>query len=143
MNAHSHPSFDNIGRCVDYFGCDNNPNYEVFSPPYLFNADGTVATRPSILTASTSVMLGDLITVQTNSACTAFAIVRLSAVTHTINNDLRRIPLPIETATIATNTYTLRVPSNPNVALPGLYWLYAINGDGVPSEGATVAVMSS
>jgi galactose oxidase len=144
IDPHSH---ENTGSCVDWYPttCYNHPNFEIFTPPYLLNADGSLATRPTILTAASSVALGETISIQTDSPCTKFAVVRLSIVTHTINNDLRRIPLAIETEVAATATYeyTLRVPSNPNVALPGYYWLYAMNSDGVPSEGATVAIIDA
>jgi hypothetical protein len=140
--THSHEIY--TFSCVDWYlaTCGNNPNFEIFTPPYLLNADGSLATRPSILNAPSSVALGAIISVQTNSPCTKFALVRLGVVTHTVNNDLRRVPLAIVSENTATNTYTLQVPSNANVALPGYYWLYAMNSAGVSSEGTTVSVNS-
>jgi galactose oxidase len=140
--THSHEIY--TFSCVDWYlaTCGNNPNFEIFTPPYLLNADGSLATRLSISSAPTSATLGEIITVQTNSPCTKFALVRLGVVTHTVNNDMRRVPLAIVSEVTATNTYTLQVPSNANVALPGYYWLYAMNSAGVPSEGTTVSVNS-
>jgi galactose oxidase len=71
-----------------------------------------------------------------------FALVHLCVVTHSVNNDMRRVPFAIVSENTATNTYTLQVPSNASVTLPGYYWLYAMNSAGVPSEGFTVAVKS-
>ena len=41
----------------------NDLTAEIFSPPYLFNVDGTLATRPSISDAPVSVGYGQTFTV--------------------------------------------------------------------------------
>ena len=64
---------------------------------------------------------------------------RLGVVTHTINNDGRRVPLSISSQSSST-TYSLQVPDNANVVLPGLYWLFALTLDGVPSDGWNVEI---
>ncbi|KAL9015621.1 MAG: hypothetical protein Q9185_006991 [Variospora sp. 1 TL-2023] len=47
----------------------NHPNAQIFSPAYLFNADGSKAARPVIKSVSaTSVAVGTTMTVTTNSA---------------------------------------------------------------------------
>ena len=58
--------------------------------------------------------------------------------THSTNNDQRRIPLVI--ASRSYNNYTLATPANSGVATPGYYMLFAINGAGVPSVAAFVQV---
>jgi galactose oxidase len=63
---------------------------------------------------------------------------RLSSVTHTVNNDQRRIPLQI--GSTSGNNYTLDISSNPGIVLPGNYWLFALNSQGVPSVAANVFV---
>ena len=129
------------GLCIDimFFGeCNNHPDYEVFTPPYLLNDNLTPATRPSITSVASSAILGDLIDIVTDSPC-SFAIVRLGAVTHNTNNDLRRVPLAIESNPLP-NTYSVRIPSNANVVLPGMYWLFALNEEGVPSEGSNLLI---
>lgn len=68
-----------------------------------------------------------------------FAILRTGAVTHTTNNDQRRIPLSV-TGDDGSGSFTMTVPSNSNVVLPGTYFLFALNMDGVPSMGKTVYV---
>ena len=65
---------------------------------------------------------------------------RLSATTHTVNNDQRRIPLSI-TATNGPRSYSLTIPSDPGVALPGYYMLFALNANGVPSVSSTVQIL--
>ncbi|NJS15754.1 MAG: DUF1929 domain-containing protein [Sphingopyxis sp.] len=57
--------------------------------------------------------------VTTDSAITAFSLVRMGSTTHTVNNDQRRVPLQFTST--GSNAYSLQVPSNPGIALPGLY----------------------
>jgi galactose oxidase len=109
----------------------NHPDGEIYSPPYLFNPDGTPRIRPVINTAPASTTTGSTITVTTDSATPTFALIRMSAVTHSVNNDQRRIPLTPTTAN--GTTYTLRLPGDKGVLLPGNYMLFALDADGTPS----------
>jgi galactose oxidase len=125
------------GQCGE--GCSaNHFNTEILTPPYLLNANGTLATRPVISSASSSVALGGTISATTTSPVVSFVLMRLSSTTHTVNNDQRRIPLQIEST--SGDSYTLAVPSNPGIVLPGNYWLFALNAQGVPSVAANVFV---
>jgi galactose oxidase len=109
------------------------------TPPYLFNRDGSLATRPTIQSFPASVNAGDVIDVVMNTdGSHTFALVKASAVTHSVNNDQRRFPLPVVTQ--LGSTFSLKIADNPNVALPGHYFLFAMNANGVPSVGVTVRV---
>ena len=81
------------GTCdqVGYLG----KNAEVFSPPYLFQADGTLAPRPVIDAAPASAGYGAPIEIATGNpaAIRKVALVRLGAVTHSDNMEQRYIPL--------------------------------------------------
>jgi len=125
-------------------GCaQNHTDAEILTPPYLLNANGTAATRPAILSAPATGTRGGTITVNTNSAVSTFALVRLSSVTHTTNNDQRRVPLSATaTGTTATgaSTYRLAIPADPGVVLPGYYMLFAMNANRVPSVAATLQI---
>jgi galactose oxidase len=131
------------GQCGT--GCaQNHLNAEILTPPYLLNADGSAATRPVINSAPASVTLGSTLSVTTAGPVTSFALMRLSATTHTVNNDQRRIPLTIAQTTggSGSQTYTLAMPSaDPGVVLPGYYMLFALNSSGVPSVSATLQVL--
>jgi hypothetical protein len=131
------------GQCGT--GCaQNHLNAEILTPPYLLNTDGSAATRPVIDSAPTSVTLGSTLSVTTAGPVTSFALMRLSATTHTVNNDQRRIPLTITSTTAekGAQVYTLSMPSSdPGVVLPGYYMLFALNSSGVPSVSATVQVL--
>jgi galactose oxidase len=132
------------GQCG--VGCaQNHLNAEILTPPYLLNANGTAATRPVISAAPTSGTLGSTLSVTTTGPVTSFVLMRLSATTHTVNNDQRRIPLTITQTTAGKNgaeVYTLAMPSaDPGVVLPGYYMLFALNSSGVPSVSATVQIL--
>lgn len=127
------------GLCGD--GCTaNHPDGQIFSPPYLFNANGTPRRRPVIETAPVRATTGSVITVATNSSTPRFALVRMSSVTHSINDDQRRIPLtPIR---VHGTRYTLRLPSSTGVLLPGNYMLFALYANGTPSVAKIINVPS-
>jgi galactose oxidase len=125
------------GQCGS--GCAaNHLNAEILSPPYLFNADGSAATRPSITSAPTTATLGGTISVTTNPAVMSFVLMRLSSTTHTVNNDQRRVPVAIQST--SGSTYTLAIPSDAGTALRGYYMLFALSPRGVPSVAATLRV---
>ena len=126
------------GQCGQ--GCSaNHFNTEILTPPYLLNADGSTATRPSITSAPSTASLGGTMAVNTNTPVMSFVLMRLSSVTHTVSNDQRRVPLQIQ-STSGASSYTLSVPSDPGMVLPGYYMLFALNAQGVPSVSATVRV---
>jgi len=121
-------------------GCtSNHPDAEILTPPYLLNADGTLAPRPAIVSVPVSAKPGWTITVTTNASVTAFALLRMTAATHGINNDQRRIPLPIGGGN-NTAGYKLAIPADPGVALPGNYMLFALNSTGRPSYARVVNI---
>ena len=120
-------------------GCAaNQPNYELLSPPYLFNPDGSAAIRPRITAAPTVVGHGTRVRVSADSTVTAFALVRLASTTHTVNNDQRR--LPVSFTSPSPGTFDLDIPSNPGVLLAGHWMLFAMNGQGTPSIAHTLRV---
>ena len=122
-------------------GCSTNHfDAQIYSPPYLFNSDGSAAPRPSINSVSTaSVTVGGRFTATTGGATTGgFSLIRFGSTTHTVNTDQRRIKLT-PTATNG-NTYTLAVPSDAGIALPGYWMLFALNGAGVPSTAKTLKI---
>ncbi|MGE5287069.1 MAG: discoidin domain-containing protein [Micromonosporaceae bacterium] len=116
----------------------NHLNGQIFTPPYLLNADGTARTRPVINSAPAQTTTGSTITVTTNSATPTFALVRMSAVTHGVNNDQRRIP--ITPATVSGTTYTLQIPGDKGVVLPGNYMLFALDANGTPSVATIINI---
>jgi galactose oxidase len=130
------------GLCA---GCNvNHQDFEILIPPYLFNADGTLATttRPiiqSVTPHNSVVQAGGNVVVQMNSSGPhTFALIRHSAVTHATNNDQRRIPLSVTSQ--SGSTFTLKIPDSVNVALTGVYFLFAMNGSGIPSVASVMTI---
>jgi hypothetical protein len=108
-------------------------NGEIFSPPYLFNNDGTPAARPSITNAPGNIGYGSSFNVTTDSEDVGrFSLIRLSSVTHSTNFDQRFINMPFNR--VGTQS-TMTAPANGNLAPPGYYFLFALNAKGVPSFG--------
>jgi len=136
-------------------GCPvNHQDGELFSPPYLFQADGvTPAVRPAFtlvssnppgmvlsapLGAGLSIPLGATLTASSGDAVQSFELIRLSATTHTVNNDQRRVPLTVTSN--GDTTYTLNMPSDPGVVVPGYWMLFALDGNNVPSVGQVIQI---
>ena len=114
-------------------------NAEVFSPPYLFKKDGSgeLAPRPQISSAPDHVTYNAPFAISTPDAASIskVALVRLGAVTHSVNMEQRYVPLSF---TAGTGTVNATAPANPNVAPPGVYMLFVIGADGVPSVARMV-----
>ncbi len=112
---------------------------QVFSPPYLFNSDGSPAARPTISSAPSRLSYGQPFTVQTPDAgsVTRGTLIRLSSVTHAFNMS----QLLYEVAfTTNGSTLSATAPRNGNLAPPGPYMLFLISGSGVPSVAKIVMV---
>jgi hypothetical protein len=113
---------------------------QVFSPPYLFNSDGSPADRPTISSAPAVIRYGSSFDVETPDAgsVTRGTLIRLSSATHAFNMSQLLYPLTF-TATGA-NTLRTSGPANANVAPPGPYMLFLLNARGVPSVAKMVRV---
>ncbi|MEL6859548.1 MAG: RICIN domain-containing protein [Pseudomonadota bacterium] len=117
----------------------NHPDGEIFTPPYLLNNDGSLATRPVLSNVPEQLSAGTTINVSLDSSQNhTFSLVRTSAATHSVNNDQRRIPLNVVSK--SGRAFGLEIPSNQNVVIPGNYFLFAMNERGVPSVAALVNV---
>ena len=126
------------GLCGDC--TTNHPDGQIFSPPYLFNANGTARTRPVIKAAPAKATTGTTITVTTNSATPKFSLVRMAAVTHSLDNDQRLIPVKPSTVKGAKDRYRLHLPGSKGVLLPGNYMLFALNSSGTPSVAKIINI---
>ncbi len=117
-------------------------NAEVYAPPYLFAADNTLATRPSLTNAPTTISWGsDQFTASVAGAepISKVTFVAVGSVTHSFDMNQRYMELPF-----SQDGATLRVdkPSNANVAPPGYYMLFVFNGQGVPSVARIIRVVA-
>jgi hypothetical protein len=116
-------------------------NAEIYTPPYLFNLDGSLASRPVITSAPSNVAYGQPFLVQTPHASriTRVTWVRLSSVTHSFNQNQRFNELKFEQIG-GLAVLSVQAPSNPNLCPPGYYMLFIINGAGVPSVAAIIRI---
>ena len=113
------------------------PHIEIYQPAYLFNPDGSLATRPSLTGAPTTVTYGNTFTATSNGTIASAVLIREGAVTHAFDMSQRLVGLSFTTNG---QTLTLNGPPNGNVAPPGAYLLFLVNTDGVPSVGQVVTV---
>ena len=119
------------------------PHMEIYSPAYLFNPDGTLATRPAITGTSSSVIgYNGAFQVQTPDAANISSVVlmRNGADTHSFDMDQRYVGLSFTTST---GVLSVTSPPNSNIAPPGYYMLFILSTSGVPSLAAMVQVSAA
>ena len=126
------------GGGVDY--ANSQLTLQVFTPPYLYNADGTLASRPTITSAPGRLGYGQHFTVQTPNAAsvTRGTLIRLSSVTHAFNQS--QLIYPLAFAAAGSGAVAATAPANANLAPPGPYMLFLLNAKGVPSLARMVSV---
>lgn len=116
-------------------------NYEIFTPPYLFKSDGSgeLAPRPTIDAAPTSVTYDQAFSVTSPDAANikSAVMMRVSSVTHSVDFEQRRVPLSFSTSS---GGLSVRAPANANIAPPGMYMLFLIDKNGVPSTSKMISV---
>jgi Galactose oxidase-like, Early set domain/IPT/TIG domain len=105
---------------------------EIYQPPYLFNANGTAATRPTITGAPGAIAWAGSFTVSTPDVANISSVVLIhpGAPTHAFDMDQRMVGLAF---TKGSGTLTVTAPPNGNIAPPGYYMLFLLNSSGVPS----------
>jgi hypothetical protein len=113
---------------------------EIYQPSYLFNADGSLATRPSIgANAPGSITYGAAFNLPTPDASSiaSVALMKAGAVTHSFDMDQRYVGLSF---TAGSGSLTVTGPPNSNIAPPGYYMLFLVNKAGTPSLASWVQV---
>ena len=124
-------------------GGNYEPAIEIYTPPYLFDAnDQLITNRPAI--TGTSLASGVVgynapfsVTYTSASPISSAVLVRPGADTHGFDMDQRLIglcgPSP-QPACSGSGTLTLTSPPNGNIAPPGYYMLFLLDSAGVPSK---------
>jgi hypothetical protein len=115
-------------------GGDDYPETEIYEPPYLFQG-----VRPTIGSAPASVTYGQTFSIGTPDAANIAQVtwVRLSSVTHAFDMDQRFNRLSFARKT---GNLSVLAPASPNLAPPGYYLLFILNGSGVPSVAKYVRI---
>jgi hypothetical protein len=104
------------------------------SPPYLF-----LGPRPVITGAPASVAYGQTFAVSTPDPATIGQVtfVRLGSTTHAFDQNQRLARLSFTTTATGVSVHA---PAHGNLAPPGHYMLFLINGDGVPSVARIIRI---
>ncbi len=125
------------GRVLSAGGNVGGPNAQLFSPPYLF-----AGARPSIASAPTSASYGQTVFIGTPDAASVSQVtfLRNASVTHTNDMSGRFMHL---TFTKTSTGLNVTMPANANLAPPGYYILFILNGSGVPSVGSIVQMSTT
>jgi Domain of unknown function (DUF1929)/Legume lectin domain/Chitobiase/beta-hexosaminidase C-terminal domain/PKD domain len=113
---------------------------EIYTPPYLYNSSGSLATRPSITTVNPAVIgYGTSFQVQTPDAANIASVVIMKngAATHAFDMEQRLVGL---TFSAGSGVLNVTGPPNGNTAPPGYYMIFLINTSGVPSIAKFVLV---
>jgi hypothetical protein len=125
------------GRVLSSGGGRDGPgvdqlNAAIFSPPYLFKG-----ARPAIQSAPDVVAYSSSFELQTPDAATVAAVhlIKIGAPTHAYDQDQRLVKLSFAPAA---GGLSILAPANANIAPPGHYMLFLINGNGVPSVSRIV-----
>jgi YVTN family beta-propeller protein len=122
-------------------GCSaDHPDHQIYTPGYLYNPDGTLATRPQITSGPTVISVGATATMQATAGIQKFSLIKMTGLTHNMNSDLRFLNVPF---TANGNQYQLTFNNNINVLTPGFWMLFALNNQGVPSVARVVRVVTN
>ena len=115
---------------------------EIYKPAYLFNSDGSPATRPTIASAPSGIAWNAQFTVSTPDAATiaSAVLMRLGSSTHGFDMNARMVGLSF---IAGSGTLTVTGPPNANIAPPGYYMLFLLNNNGVPSVAKFVLLSGS
>jgi hypothetical protein len=125
------------GRVLSAGGNVGGPNAQLFSPPYLF-----AGARPTISTAPAGAGYGQTVFVGTPdvNSISKVTLVRQASVTHSNNMSAGFLQLSFTKTSTGLN---VTMPANANLAPPGYYMLFILNGSGVPSVAAMVQISGS
>jgi hypothetical protein len=125
------------GRVLSAGGNVGGPNAQVFSPPYLF-----AGTRPSIASAPVSARYGQTVFVGTPdvASISKVTLLREASVTHTNSMSQGFQSLGFTKTSTGLN---VTMPANANLATPGYYMLFILNGSGVPSVASIIQISAT
>lgn len=120
---------------------------EVFSPPYLFNPDGSLAARPSIASINgveptpkeaPTINHGSKFVIKTKDPCKIAKVVLMRPTACTHNTDTEQRSIQCTFAVTGDHEITAVAPNGgpPHAVAPrGYYMLFILTAKGVPSEG--------
>src|SRR5262249_35084731 len=110
----------------------DQPSSEYYSPPYLFKG-----ARPVITSAPSVITYGSTFSVVTPDASriASVSMIPLGAVTHAFNQTQRYVPVAFDKLSGSINVHA---PADGNTAPPGMWMLFLVDTNGVPSVAAII-----
>lgn len=127
-------------------GNPNKSNCTIFYPPYLFNGDGTLATKPVVTSLDSVLTYGSAfnICLADTTTISRVTLIKPGAVTHQFNQDQRFVELSFTSRIQGTKRIiNATAPASGNYAPPGDYMLFLLKSNGVPSLANWVRVGST
>ncbi len=116
----------------------NNFRSEIYYPPYLYNASGGFATRPTIKSWPSTLTPGSNFSLGVGSGgISRVTLLHTGAATHSTNLQQRFVELSF---TRSSNTLNVHMHDKATDVPPGYYLLFVINDSGVPSVGKIVRI---
>jgi fibronectin type 3 domain-containing protein len=119
------------GRATDQL------NGEIYSPPYLFKG-----ARPTISSIPGGASYASSFDISTPDAAsiTKVSLIKSPSVTHAFDQNQR---FQFLNFTQGSGKITVQAPASANLAPPGDYLLFILNGNGVPSQGKFIRISAT
>jgi Domain of unknown function (DUF1929)/Kelch motif len=118
------------------------PVGQLFFPPYLFNADGSRAARPVIETSPLDISYRghfDITVAGDPREIASVVMLRSDHNTHSLTTGDRYVKLAFhQKGAVGKRELRVRAPRVPAQAVPGIYLLFVVDNDGVPSVAKRV-----
>ena len=136
--------YGKAGNNPSQLGTANNfkdPSFEIYKPPYFFQG-----ARPQIEQVQSGIALGSKFTIQTAGAgpITSVRLIRLAALTHVVDANMRSVELPFKRA--GNRLIVSAPPGNARdgsaVAPAGPYYLFINSGNGAGTVPSTAAIVN-
>jgi hypothetical protein len=119
------------------------PVGQVFSPPYLFKRGRGQSARPVIAQAPAQIPYGghfDLRVAGRTDQVGSVVLLRSDHNTHSLTTGDRYVKLAFAPSGPAAGALRVKAPDLPAQAVPGIYLLFVVDKDGVPSQGRRVDI---
>lgn len=117
-------------------GPQNHLNAEIFSPPYLFGANGAAVTQPSLTIADPDLGYGETFAATTDTAIDRVTMIRVGHNTHAMSTqNFVELNFAQTEGRLAVAT-----PDYATLATPGEYMIFALDAQGVPSVAEIVNI---
>ncbi len=124
-------------------GDRNRKSFEFYEPPYFFNPDDTLATRPTITSLASvdgptdQIAHGGQMVIDTPDAAAIrkVGLMRPGSMTHHTDSEQRYVALDF-IAGPGAGQLTAQVPDDPSVAPPGYYMVWIVDSDNRPCRRA-------